>query len=99
MELTRQQRHLVYTQLLKVVCAEPRVDKGMCHYLIFLLDQDGRMPPHWSWLRGNEKMLLLPELDKHRCSYKGSGYWAALTYKGWEKRIRWIVRAMEDTKP
>ena len=96
MKLTKEQRHLVYKELLKVVCKDPSVDYGMCSYLMCLLDGDKRMPERWGWLFGGGKMELLPELNKHS---NGRSYWAPLTYEGWETRIAWIEQAIEDTKP
>jgi len=95
MKLTPKQRLLVYETLLKVVCKDPSVDKGMCSYLYPLLDDSEEMPRRWRSLMGSRKMTLLPELNKHnnKCSF-----WAPLTKKGWETRIGWIEQAIIDVK-
>ncbi len=95
MKLTRKQRLLVYETLLKVVCEDPSVDKGMCIYLTSLLDGSKNMPKGWTSMFGNEKMKLLPELNKYDNEHM---FWAPLTGKGWETRIGWIEQAIIDVK-
>ena len=99
MKLTKEQRHLVYKELLKVVCKDPSVNYGMCAFLMFILDYDKRMPRNWGFLLGSLKMEFLPELNKHACRYRGTPFWAPLTKHGWEIRIAWIEQAIKDTKP
>lgn len=95
MRLTPEQRLLVYEKLLKDVCADPKVDYGMCYYLFNLLDRCKKMPKKWSKLLGTEKMRCLPELNKYKSS---SLYWAPRTAEGWETRIGWIEQAIIDVK-
>lgn len=97
MNLTPEQRLLVYKTLLKVVCEDPAVHKGMCTYLFCLLDKSKKMPYMWKWMDGCDKMVLLDELRRkeprpHRL------YWAPRTKKGWETRIRWIEQSIIEVK-
>lgn len=96
MKLTPKQRLLVYETLLKVVCKDPSVDKGMCSYLYSLLDESEEMPKCWRFLIGSRKMTLLPELNKYGNIRRT--FWAPLTKKGWETRIGWIEQAIIDVK-
>jgi hypothetical protein len=99
MTLTPQQRLLVYKELLKVVCKDPSVKHGMCHYLYTLLDNSNKMPIEWHYYTGLTKMRYLPELNKYRGNISSHwGYWAPITEKGWEKRIGWIEQAIIDVK-
>jgi hypothetical protein len=95
MELTNEQRLLVYKELLKAVCEDPSVEHGMCRYLTRLLDHNSKMPSTWALNGGAEKMNTLTELNRHD---NGRSYWAPLTEKGWEKRIGWIEKAIIDVK-
>lgn len=97
MNLTPQQRLLVYKALLKAVCKDPRVDNGMCYYLCFLLDGSKKMPSMWKWMGGCDKMVLLDELKRKQPDYKPI-YWAPRTKKGWETRIRWIEQSIIEVK-
>lgn len=97
MTLTLEQRLLVYKTLLKVVCEDPRVNDGMCFYLTCLLDRSKKMPYGWRFMLGTSKMECLPELNKNKKHYYWQ-YWAPLTSKGWERRIRWIEQAIVDVK-
>lgn len=102
MELTPKQRLLVYEKLLKVVCKDPSVDDGICFYLVFLLDGDRRMPVLWRSLGGVQKIKLLTELYNKKtteCFWCNNfGFWAPLTSKGWETRIRWIEKSIVEVK-
>jgi hypothetical protein len=95
MELTNEQRLLVYKELLKAVCKDPSVEHGMCSYLIRLLDHNSKMPYNWHRHGGLVKMNALTELNRRD---NGRPYWAPLTEKGWEKRIGWIEKAIIDVK-
>ncbi len=95
MKLTPEQRLLVYKTLLKKVCKDPSVDKGMCSYLYPLLDGSEDMPKGWRMLFGGGKMKLLPELNKYDNEHL---FWAPLTKEGWETRIGWIEQAIIDVK-
>jgi hypothetical protein len=95
MKLTPKQRLLVYETLLKKVCEDARVDKGMCVYLTRLLDGSKNMPKGWETLFGGGKMTLLPELSKYDNEHL---VWAPLTKEGWETRIGWIEQAIIDVK-
>lgn len=97
MNLTPQQRLLVYKALLKAVCKDPRVDNGMCHYLRFLLDGSEKMPSMWKWMKGCDKMVLLDELRRKE-PRPHCLYWAPRTKKGWETRIRWIEQSIIEVK-
>jgi hypothetical protein len=99
MKLTPEQRLLVYKELLKVVCKDSSVKKGMCYYLSSLLDNSEKMPLRWSSLLGVCKMVYLPELNKHGGNHTISfPYWAPTNKKGWETRIKWIEQAIIDVK-
>ncbi len=86
--MTKQERNKIYKRLLKDVCSDKEVLYGICLYL-----------PH------DINVYELPELYKHEPIrlYPGGrggiyGYWAPCNYKGWERRIRWIEKAINDTK-
>lgn len=95
MKLTPEQRLLVYKKLLKDVCADPTVNRGICSYLFNLLDKSKKMPYGWSELVGLAKMKYLPELNKYKSCFS---FWAPLTAEGWETRIGWIQQAIIDVK-
>jgi len=95
MKLKPEQRLLVYETLLKKVCKDPSVDKGMCIYLTSLLDRSKNMPKGWRMLFGGGKITFLPELSKYDNEYP---VWAPLTKEGWETRIGWIEQAIIDVK-
>lgn len=95
MKLTREQRHLVYKTLLKVVCKDPSILHGMCWYLFDLLNNNKTLPDWWRYSTGSTRMKYLPELNKYKSS---KIYWAPLTAEGWETRIGWIEQAIKDTK-
>jgi hypothetical protein len=98
MKLTPEKRLLVYEELLKVVCKDPSVDKGMCSYLTSLLDGSKNMPKGWTSMFGGGKMKLLPELNKYNKYNNNYFFWAPLTKEGWETRISWIEQAIIDVK-
>lgn len=97
MKLTKKQRLLVYKTLLKDVCEDPAVNRGICDYLLYLLDRSKKMPKKWHLLLGVNKMQILPELNKYR-PLSGDLYWAPRTVEGWETRIGWIKQAIKDVK-
>lgn len=94
--LTRRQRHKVYKALLKEVIKDPSTDDGMCWYLNYLLDEDSSMPPFWRLLGSQDKMECLEELLIHRTGFLN--FWAPRNAAGWRTRIKWIVKAIEQTK-
>ena len=88
---TKKERNKIYKRLLKTVCNDPRINTGMCVYLqhsIFFVS-----------------IRDLPELYKHAFNRKDeyterfykTGYYAPRTTKGWELRIKWILKAIEET--
>ena len=91
---TKKQRHTFYKRLLKRVCNDPRVVRGICNYLpeYSSIDDFPELSKHkpakgfGSWQQDGDKPFY------HGC------YFAPCTYKGWETRIKWIVQAINDTK-
>lgn len=90
-DIPKEQRHKIYKQLLEQVCADYRVNYGLC----FALKKLSRtaIVKEVGWRA--HFISYYPELYRHR---KPQAYWAPITRKGWEKRIGWIVKAIEDTK-
>jgi hypothetical protein len=93
MSYSKETRHKIYKKLLTRVCKDPAVRRGICNYL------------------GIKSINYFPELSRHKpikgfCSWQEDGeksiyngaYYAPCTYKGWETRISWIVKAIKDTK-
>lgn len=105
MKLTNEQRLVIYKKLLKLVCKDPDVEMGMCYYihgeLIMLLRRADNIPSWWNNERN--KISFLTELYRHRPKtpkeYSGFvGYWAPPTKEGWETRISWIEKAIEQVQ-
>ena len=97
MSYSKETRHKIYKQLLKRVCKDPRVDCGMCKYLCDITGSSDM----W-WAIGG--IYAFPELNKHKPQtlyiggpYDRADYYAPCTYTGWERRIKWIEKAIKDT--
>jgi hypothetical protein len=91
--MNKRERHKLYKQLLKIVCADPEVRQGICYYLANLTTL-GIMLCY----RMEE---LLPELyEKAPKKWKKNffSYWFPTTYEGWKKRIAIIEQCIEKTK-
>lgn len=75
-----------YKRLLEVVCKDPRIECGYCHFIerVYHIEFGGDDTEiFWCGHIGN-----LPELLHYRPLYKfNSEFWFPRTAKGWEKRI------------
>jgi len=98
-ELSKAQRHIIYKAMYKRALKDPNVKYGLCLLLYYVNynDIDWRLPKSF-YNNVNLGMHIsnLPELIK----YKPRGafnYWVPPTYAGWEKRLKWLVKAMEET--
>lgn len=84
--MTKKQRHQFYKKLLKLVCIDPAVDFGLCHYCRLLgINVYCNMDK------------LLPELYSFKPKHTHSDYWFSRNAKGWEKRIEIIQKCIEMT--
>lgn len=90
-ELTRQQRKTFYKNLLKIVCADPRVGHGFCWFIEHAAKASGKEIQD---LYGEHIFdcdfiqFELPELFRIKPKDKQPyDYWFPLTKEGWERRI------------
>ena len=99
-ELSKAQRHIIYKAMYKRALKDPKVDYGLCTLLsnVVMYDIDWRLPRGFttSFYLGM-RIYNLPELTKYEPKRTKSNYWTSCTYKGWEKRLKWLVKAMEET--
>lgn len=87
----KEERHEFYKTLLRKVCRDPKCDYGICVAISQLS------------FPFNSSIKDFPEIYNQRPPYKkycgpSRLYWFPLTYKGWEKRIKIIEKAIEMTK-
>lgn len=102
MKLTREQRNYIYKELLKIFIERGFI-KGkselMCIALIEMTNLKD-IPKWWEQLCVIERMNLLPELKRYKPFFVGRyGKWAPLNYRGYIKRMKWIVGAIEKSGP
>lgn len=73
-------RRKVYKKLLRAVCNDSSVEKGMCYYLTEMGVQLYSLKELW-WLKPERMHQYV--------------YWFPRTYEGWKKRIALIQQAIE----
>lgn len=89
--MRKKERLNFYKRLLKVVCEDPSVDVGFCHY-IFEMTSKSKKPIDYDDI---EKKL--PELwAKKPIRGWNSLYWFSCTYNGWEKRIALLEEVIHE---
>ena len=90
-ELTRQERKRFYKKLLKIVCADPRVDHGFCWFIEHAAkascEEIEELYGDYIF-DGDFIQFQLPELFRIKPADKQPyDYWFPLTKEGWETRI------------
>lgn len=90
--MTKRERLRFYKRLLKVVCEDPSVGRGLCYYIYQITFKSGN-PRICS-----EMKYIFPELyaKKPKKVKYYTEYWFSLTYKGWEKRIALLEEVIHE---
>lgn len=90
--MKKKERLEFYKRLLEVVCKDPSVHRGLCHYIYEITEKKG------SAITSTEMKRELPELwakKPMRIMYFFQ-YWYPLTYKGWEQRIALLEEVIHE---
>lgn len=91
-QLTKTERKKFYTKLLKIVCADPRIDVGFCYYVADAAKQTNLdVQELYEEYIFDEDFIMehLPELYriKPKSIFYSCMYWWPTTPEGWQKRI------------
>ena len=90
--MKKRERLSFYKRLLEVVCEDPSVDRGLCHYIYEITKKKG------SAITSREMKRELPELwaKKPIRILFFLEYWFPVTHKGWEKRIALLEEVIHE---
>ena len=84
--MTKRERLKFYKRLLKVVCEDPDVSCGFCHYIfdmssMYYDDMEKNFPELWA---------------KKPIRQWNAVYWFSCTYRGWKKRIALLEEVIHE---
>ena len=99
-QLIKAERKKFYKNLMKIVCADPSVQKGFCWYIEDAATLTGKdiLDLHGDYIFEDEFIQeQLPELYRIKPKNKfGYDYWFSCTKEGWQTRINKLYNIIQS---